>query len=101
MNLPGKSPSGEAKRPTGSGATEGEREQDPAAAETPADAADRDRPDSAGTTGKRSARHRLAESIAEGLLPTTTSDERGDWGDGDGGHSAAWYAENRPPHHDR
>lgn len=47
----------------------------------------------------RTARHRLAEEIASGLLPETTGDERDD---GDrGGYSAAWYAENRPPHHDR
>ncbi|WP_154674290.1 hypothetical protein [Nakamurella lactea] len=105
MNLPGDSRSGgvtpEPDEPeTAAGAEAGPDR----AAETGPDRAAETGPDRAVETGRaarqRAVRHRLAESIAEGLLPETTGDER-HWGDGEQGYSAAWYAENRPPHHDR
>ena len=101
MNLPGDRHSGDASSPaeptdpdpaandpTDRDAAEEPTDPDPA----PSEPSDRD-------AAARRARHRMAERIAEGLLPETSADERDERDRG--GYSASWYAENRPPHHDR
>lgn len=102
MNLPGDRQSGDAS----SDATDDASAASALAHHTSADgAADGKAPDATETTVNDPAntvaeRRRLARQIAEGLLPESAGDER-NWGDGDSAYGAAWYAENRPPHHDR
>jgi hypothetical protein len=103
MNLPGDRQSGEppATAPANASAERGCTDND---AGRHAATAGADQDAATGSADQdaaaAAARHRLAQQIAEDLLPESADDER-QWGDRDNSYSAAWYAENRPPHHDR